>query len=98
MLTSRREPTGFTFNRYARIQAESNGPTRDCLIVSLSDRMVRLHCDIAEVLNEFTLTIPEAKRQRRSCRVIWRLGFEVGAQFNDAERGALRNLQRASAA
>ena len=98
MLKGGRQPTGFTFNRYARIQVESNGPTRDCLIVSLSDSMVRLHSDIAETLSEFTLTIPEAKRQRRSCRVIWRLGFEVGAEFNDAERGSLRNLRRASAA
>lgn len=98
MLNDRRKPTGFTFNRYARIQADTNGPTRDCLIVHLAEDMVRLHSDIAETLGEFTLTIPEAKRPRRSCRVVWRIGCELGARFTDAERGALRGLRVASAA
>jgi hypothetical protein len=98
MLKDRRTSTGFTFNRYARIQADANGPTRDCLIVQLADDMVRLHSDLAETLSDFTLTIPEAKRPRRSCRVIWRIGFEVGAKFTDAERDALRGLRMPSAA
>ncbi len=98
MLNDRRKPTGFSFNRYARIQADANGPSRDCLIVHLAEDMVRLHSDIAEMLGEFTLTIPEAARPRRSCQVMWRIGFEVGAKFTDGDRGALRGLRVASAA
>jgi len=98
MLKDQRKPTGFTFNRYARIQADANGPTRDCLIVHLGDDMVRLHSDIAETLSDFTLTIPEARRPRRSCRVIWRIGFEVGATFTDAGLDGLRALRVRSAA
>jgi hypothetical protein len=93
-----RTSNGFMFNRYARLQADVNGPTRDCLIVQLSDDMVRLHSDIAETLGDFTLTVPEAIRPRRSCRVVWRIGYEVGAKFTDQERDTLRALRVRSAA
>jgi hypothetical protein len=98
MLKDRNTAAGFSFNRYARLQADVNGPTRDCLIVQLADDMVRLHSDVAETLSDFTLTIPEAKRPRRMCRVIWRIGLEVGAKFTDAERDARRALRMPSAA
>ena len=100
MLKLKGQPTsnGFMFNRYARLQADANGPTRDCLIVQLSEDMVRLHSDIAETLGDFTLTVPEATRPRRSCRVVWRIGYEVGAKFTDLERDTLRALRVRSAA
>jgi hypothetical protein len=77
------------FNRYARIQSEASGPTRDCLIVNISEESVRLHSDIAETLGDFTLMLSDG-RPRRSCRVKWRIGFEVGATFTDAQRAPLR--------
>jgi PilZ domain len=85
MLTERRKSLRHSFNRYARIQAEMSGPSRDCLIVNLSDDGVRLHSE-AEFPDAFTLVIAEAARPRRSCRVVWRLGFEIGATFTDNER------------
>ncbi len=82
MLQERRKSVRYSFNRYARIQAETAGTTRDCLIVNLSDDGVRLHCEM-EIPDAFTLVMADAARSRRACRVIWRLGLEVGAQFTD---------------
>jgi hypothetical protein len=39
-----------------------------------------------EMPNEFTLVIADAEHPRRSCRVVWRLGFEIGAKFTDLDR------------
>ena len=85
MLTERRKSVRHGFNRYARIQAEMSGPSRDCLIVNMSQDGVRLHSE-AELPDAFTLVIADAPRPRRSCRVVWRLGFEIGAKFTDNER------------
>ncbi len=84
MFKERRKSVRHSFNRYARIQAEVSGPTRDCLIVNISDDGVRLHSE-AEFPDAFTLVIADAPRPRRSCRVVWRLGFEIGAKFADNE-------------
>ena len=78
------------FNRFARIQAEGSGSTRDCLIVNISEESVRLHSDIAETLTDFTLMLSGASRPRRACRVTWRIGFEVGASFTDVHRSSPR--------
>ena len=85
MFRERRASARYAFNRYARIQAEVSGPSRDCLIVDMSDNGVRLHseCDFPD---DFTLVLSDTPRPRRSCRVVWRLGFEIGAKFIDEER------------
>jgi hypothetical protein len=41
---------------------------------------VRLHSEV-DVPDEFILVLPAG---RRDCRVVWRLGHEVGAEFIDA--------------
>jgi propanediol dehydratase small subunit len=84
MFNERRRSVRSNFNRYARIQAEMAGASRDCLIVNMSQHGVRLHSE-GEFPDDFTLVITEAARPRRSCRVVWRLGFEVGARFIDEE-------------
>jgi len=85
MFKERRRTVRHNFNRYARIQAEMSGPSRDCLIVNMSEDGVRLHSEIA-FPDVFTLVIADAAQPRRSCRVVWRLGLEIGAKFTDAER------------
>ena len=90
MFNERRRSARTNFNRYARIQAETAGASRDCLIVNMSDDGVRLHSEV-EFPDDFTLVVAEAARPRRSCRVIWRLGFEVGARFIDG--GAARTAR-----
>ena len=86
MFNERRRSVRSNFNRYARIQAEMAGASRDCLIVNMSDDGVRLHSELPEVPTNFTLVIADATRPRRSCRVVWRLGFEIGAEFTDIDR------------
>jgi hypothetical protein len=85
MYTERRKSVRHAFNRYARIQAEMSGPSRDCLIVNMSEDGVRLHSEAA-FPDDFTLVISDGPRPRRSCKVVWRLGFEIGARFIDEER------------
>jgi hypothetical protein len=86
MIKERRRTERHNFNRFARIQAEMAGASRDCLIVDMSELGVRLHSEYAELPGEFTLVIADSARPRRSCRVVWRLGFEIGAEFTDLER------------
>jgi hypothetical protein len=98
MFKERRNSPRYNFNRYARIQAELAGPSRDCLIVNMSDDGVRLHSEIVEIPGEFTLVIADAERPRRSCRVVWRLGCEIGAKFTDTDRVASPRTTATSAA
>ena len=90
MFSERRKSPRHSFNRYARIQVEMAGLSRDCLIVNMSDDGVRLHSEIGEIPNDFTLVVAGAARPRRSCRVVWRLGFEIGATFTDVAAAAPR--------
>jgi hypothetical protein len=66
------------------------GPSRDCLIVNMSETGVRLHAELPDVPPNFTLLIGGVERPRRACRVVWRLGFELGAEFTDLEREPAR--------
>ena len=97
MFTERRRSPRVSFNRYARIQAEGAG-TRDCLIVNMSEDGVRLHSELVDGLGDFTLVMTDAKPARRTCRVVWRIGFEIGAKFIDAERQTPPAAVTASAA
>jgi len=63
---------------------------RDCWISDISDGGVRLHAEGVEVPDEFTLLLPP-RRERRECRVVWRLGHEIGAEFID---GGARDFAR----
>jgi hypothetical protein len=90
MITERRRSVRYSFNRYARIQAEMGGPSRDCLIVDMSESGVRLHTEFGDVPATFTLVISGGERPRRACRVVWRLGCEIGAEFTDLAREPTR--------
>ena len=55
---------------------------RDCWISDISDGGVRLHAEGVAVPDEFILLLA-GRTLRRECRVAWRLGHEVGAEFLD---------------
>jgi hypothetical protein len=55
---------------------------RDCWISDISDGGVRLHAEGLDVPDEFTLMFA-GRKERRECRVVWRLGHEIGAEFSD---------------
>ena len=83
MLQDRRKTPRRAFNRIARFNNDLTGP-RECMLVDLSDEGARLYSEI-ETPPAFTLTISGDKGdQRRACRVVWRLGHEIGVQFTDA--------------
>jgi hypothetical protein len=89
MLKTARERRGaqrFTLDRMAKVQVPGSLP-RDCLIVDVSDSGIRIHAEHWEVPDEFLIVISGARHERRECRVVWRLGFEVGAEFIDVRRG-----------
>ena len=54
---------------------------RDCWISDISDGGVRLHAENIEVPDEFTLLLADRK-ERRECRVAWRLGHDGDARFH----------------
>jgi hypothetical protein len=74
----RRRAVRSLWNRRAtyRTGAGSGG----CLITDISAGGARLHS--ADVMPEqFTLLIQAGELESRQCRVVWRLGEEVGVQF-----------------
>ena len=79
----RRQSRRRAFNRIAKLQVASGTLPRDCLITNISDGGVRLHVEGFDVPDEFTLLLSgEGMGQtERRYRVVWRLGFEVGAEF-----------------
>ena len=66
----------------AKIQTGAGSLPRDCWISDISDGGVRLHSERMDLPDEFTLVLPGIER-RRECRVVWRLGHEIGAEFID---------------
>lgn len=92
----RRQAERYSIDRFAKIQGRGGLP-RDCMVVDLSDTGLRLHAEHVEVPDEFLIVISGAPQGRRECRVVWRLGFEVGAEFTDARRGFAHNVATATA-
>ena len=78
-------------NRIAKIWIERGALPRDCLVTDISDGGVRLHVEKLEVPDTFTLCISGdgVPQGERPCRVMWRLGFEIGAKFVDPYRDGL---------
>ena len=66
----------------AKIQTGTGSLPRDCWVSDISDGGVRLHTERTDVPDEFTLLLPGVGG-RRECRVAWRLGNELGAEFTD---------------
>jgi hypothetical protein len=64
----------------AKLQFGTGSLPRDCWVSDLSDGGVRLHAEGVAVPDEFILMLSSG---RRECRVVWRLGHEVGAEFVD---------------
>jgi len=70
-------------NRLAKLQSSAGSLPRDCLITDISDGGVRLHVEGFEVPDEFVLLLSgeQIASKERVYKVVWRLGYEVGAKF-----------------
>jgi len=83
---NRRRSERLAVRGMAKIQFGAGSLPRDCWISDLSDGGARLHAEGVAVPNEFILVLPGTGPGggRRDCRVVWRLGHEIGAEFVDA--------------
>jgi hypothetical protein len=67
----------------AKIHVATGTLPRDCLITDISDGGIRLHVEGFEVPDEFVLLLTgqDGTAEERTYRVMWRLGYEIGAEF-----------------
>ena len=79
MLSERRKDRRAVINRAATFQADVGALPRDCMITDVSRRGARLLIDGVEVPDKFHLLIEPD--EHRECRVVWRLGGEIGVAF-----------------
>jgi hypothetical protein len=84
MLSDRRSHRRYKINRIAKFQQDAYTLPRDCMISDLSDRGARLFAEGVDIPEQFHLLISDDDRGlRRQCKVVWRLGYELGVQFTD---------------
>jgi hypothetical protein len=79
----RRRSRRRVLNRMAKIQLGTGALPRDCLITDISDGGIRLHVEGFEVPDQFVLLLSGdgVAGKERAYRVVWRLGYEIGAEF-----------------
>jgi len=82
-MRDRRRTQRYAARGAAKIHLSGSPFLRDCLVTDVSDGGVRLYVEGIEVPDEFALYFGDATGERRACRVAWRLGNEIGAQFVD---------------
>lgn len=83
VLNDRRQTRRRVINRVAKFQNGLGSLPRDCLVTDLSDRGARLYSEV-DMPETFTLSMTgEGEHMRRECRVVWRLGGELGVEFID---------------
>jgi PilZ domain len=89
MFSDRRQSKRRTISRLAKIQVVDGAFPRDCLLTNISDGGVRLHVEGIDVPDRFVLLLSDdsGSAKPRDCNVVWRLGYELGAEFTDAGRG-----------
>jgi len=80
-LKERRKAPRRAINRVAQFHTGPGALPRSCMITDISDNGARLYCDGA-MPDTFLLSLSgEGVEARRECRVVWRLGGELGVEF-----------------
>lgn len=83
MFKERRKKSRRAINRVAQFQSEVSPLPRACMVTDISDAGARLYSEI-EMPPTFTLSVfGDGVQVRRECRVVWRLGGELGVEFID---------------
>lgn len=82
-IEERRRSRRRQMSRVAKIQFGTGALPRDCLITDISDGGVRLHVEGFDVPDDFILLLSgdDIGAKERIYRVVWRLGYEIGAKF-----------------
>jgi hypothetical protein len=81
MLDDRRRHPRTVINRVAKFQTEYGALPRDCLVTDISKLGARLFAEGVQVPDRFHLSISGDQEVRHECRVVWRLGGEIGVTF-----------------
>lgn len=85
MFIERRKNSRRTINRVAQFHSEISPLPRTCMVTDISGTGARLYCEI-DLPPVFILSVTgEGVELRRECRVVWRLGGELGVEFIDRE-------------
>lgn len=83
LVKERRKTPRRTVNRVAQYHTGAGALPRTCMITDLSDTGARLYSD-AGMPDAFLLSVfGDNGEVRRECRVVWRLGGELGVEFTD---------------
>ena len=83
----RRKAPRRVINRMAEFQAGMGSLPRTCMVTNISDTGARLFTEILDMPERFTLSVSgEGGIYRHECRVIWRLGGELGVEFVERRR------------
>ncbi|MDO9412293.1 MAG: PilZ domain-containing protein [Pseudolabrys sp.] len=73
-------------NRVAQYHCGLGALPRTCMVTDISDGGARLYSE-TDMPETFTLSITgDGADIRRECRVVWRLGGEVGVAFTDRQK------------
>ena len=81
MLANRRTSERRMCRRAAKIQFGTGSLPRDCMITDMSAGGVKVIAEYLDIPAEFTIILSEGRP--RQCRLAWRIGCELGAQFVD---------------
>ncbi len=81
MLANRRKAERRLCRRVAKIQFGNSSLPRDCTITDVSDGGVKLIAEYLDIPTEFTIILSTGNP--RQCRLAWRIGCELGAEFID---------------
>jgi hypothetical protein len=99
MIQENRKSHRRPISRFAKIQVGGGTFPRDCLVTNISDGGVRLHVEGLDVPEAFVLVLDDGRGERpRGCKVVWRLGYELGAKFTDVLGPDFQPKARAAAA
>jgi len=81
MLMNRRSSERRPCRRVAKIQFGTGSLPRDCTITDVSKGGVKVIAEYLDIPTEFTIIFSSG--DPRQCRLAWRIGCELGAQFID---------------
>jgi len=81
MLENRRKSERRLCRRVAKIQFGTGSLPRDCTITDVSNGGAKVIAEYLDIPAEFTLIFSTGRP--RQCRLAWRIGCELGAEFID---------------
>jgi hypothetical protein len=81
MLSNRRKSERHLCRRVAKIQFGTGSLPRDCTVTDVSDGGVKVIAEYPDIPPQFTIILSTGNP--RQCRLAWRIGCELGAEFID---------------